>query len=79
MAVRVAINSFLVPRGAGVQVTRFVSSDIVKSPCSPVFNSQLTAVLEGGPVAVVSWYDNEWGYSNRRVELAKQVLVRAHA
>jgi glyceraldehyde-3-phosphate dehydrogenase/erythrose-4-phosphate dehydrogenase len=79
VVVRVGINSFLVPRGAGGQVTRFVSSDIVMSPCSPVFNSQLTAVLEGGPVAVVSWYHNEWGYSSRRVELAKQVLVHAHA
>ena len=39
----------------------------------------LTAVLEGNLVKVVSWYDNEWGYSNRCVELAQKVLVRAHA
>ncbi len=39
----------------------------------------MTVVLEGSLVKVVSWCDNEWGYSNRRVELAKQVLVRAHA
>ena len=40
---------------------------------------QLTAVLEGNLVKVVAWYDNEWGYSNRCVDLAQKVLVRAHA
>src|SRR3954465_10242991 len=56
-----------------------VSSDIVKSPFSSIFDSDLTAVLEGTLVKVVAWYDNEWGYSNRCVELAEKVLVRAHA
>ena len=56
-----------------------VSSDIVKSPYSSIFDAQLTAVLEGSLVKVVAWYDNEWGYSNRCVELAQKVLVRAHA
>jgi glyceraldehyde 3-phosphate dehydrogenase len=56
-----------------------VSSDIVKSPYSSIFDSQLTAVLDGSLVKVVAWYDNEWGYSNRCVELAEKVLVRAHA
>src|SRR4051794_11326922 len=56
-----------------------VSSDIVKSNHSSIFDSQLTAVLQGNLVKVVSWYDNEWGYSNRCVELAQKVLVRAHA
>src|SRR5919106_866385 len=56
-----------------------VSSDIVKNPYSSIFDSGLTAVLEGTMVKVVAWYDNEWGYSNRCVELAQKVLVRRHA
>ena len=56
-----------------------VSSDIVGSPYSSIFDSELTAVMEGSLVKVVAWYDNEWGYSNRCVELAQKVLVRAHA
>ena len=56
-----------------------VSSDIVKDPHSSIFDSELTAVLQGNLVKVVAWYDNEWGYSNRCVELAQKVLVRAHA
>jgi glyceraldehyde 3-phosphate dehydrogenase len=56
-----------------------VSSDIVKSNYSSIFDSQLTAVLQGSLVKVIAWYDNEWGYSNRCVELAQKVLVRAHA
>jgi glyceraldehyde 3-phosphate dehydrogenase len=56
-----------------------VSSDIVGSPFSSILDAQLTAVLDGTMVKVVAWYDNEWGYSNRCVELAQKVLVRAHA
>jgi glyceraldehyde 3-phosphate dehydrogenase (phosphorylating) len=56
-----------------------VSSDIVKSSYSSIFDSELTSVMDGTLVKVVSWYDNEWGYSNRCVELAQKVLVRAHA
>ena len=48
-------------------------------PYSSIFDSELTSVLQGNLVKVVSWYDNEWGYSNRCVELAQKVLVRAHA
>jgi glyceraldehyde 3-phosphate dehydrogenase len=56
-----------------------VSSDIVRNPFSSIFDSQLTSVMAGTMVKVVAWYDNEWGYSNRCVELAQKVLVRAHA
>jgi glyceraldehyde 3-phosphate dehydrogenase len=56
-----------------------VSSDIVKSTHSSIFDAPLTLVLDGTLVKVVSWYDNEWGYSNRCAELAQRVLVHAHA
>jgi glyceraldehyde 3-phosphate dehydrogenase len=56
-----------------------VSSDIVKSPYSAIFDSGLTAVIDGTQVKVVAWYDNEWGYSNRLVELAQRVAVPALA
>jgi glyceraldehyde 3-phosphate dehydrogenase len=51
-----------------------VSSDIVESPYSAIFDSGLTMVMENRMVKVVAWYDNEWGYSNRVVELAQRVL-----
>ncbi len=51
-----------------------VSTDIVKDPHSSIFDSGLTMVIEGRMVKAVSWYDNEWGYSNRVVELAAKVL-----
>jgi glyceraldehyde 3-phosphate dehydrogenase len=53
-----------------------VSSDIVKSPYSAVFDAPLTSVVDGTQVKVVAWYDNEWGYSTRLVELAQCVLAR---
>ncbi|MEI6447732.1 MAG: type I glyceraldehyde-3-phosphate dehydrogenase [Actinomycetes bacterium] len=51
-----------------------VSSDIVGSAYSSILDSQLTSVMDGTMVKVVSWYDNEWGYSNRLVDLVQQVL-----
>jgi len=51
-----------------------VSTDIVKSPYSSIVDSLLTAVMEGTMVKVVAWYDNEWGYSNRIVDLVQKVL-----
>jgi glyceraldehyde 3-phosphate dehydrogenase len=48
-----------------------VSSDIVGNPASSIFDSGLTKVINGKMVKVVSWYDNEWGYSARVVDLLK--------
>ena len=47
-----------------------VSSDIIKNSCSCVIDLSLTRVVDGNLVKVVAWYDNEWGYANRLVELA---------
>jgi glyceraldehyde 3-phosphate dehydrogenase len=52
-----------------------VSTDIVRDPHSSIFDAGLTMVIgDGRMVKAVSWYDNEWGYSNRCVELAGKVL-----
>ncbi len=51
-----------------------VSSDIIKNPHSSIFDAQLTAVMDGTMVKLVSWYDNEWGYSNRVVDVAQKLL-----
>ncbi len=50
-----------------------VSTDVVKDPHSAVFDAQQTMVLEGRLLKVVAWYDNEWGYSNRCIELAAAI------
>jgi glyceraldehyde 3-phosphate dehydrogenase len=52
-----------------------VSTDLVGSPYSSIFDAGLTTVVDGTQVKVVAWYDNEWGYSSRLVELAQRVLV----
>jgi glyceraldehyde 3-phosphate dehydrogenase len=52
-----------------------VSTDIVKSPYSAIFDAPLTSVVDGTLIKVVAWYDNEWGYANRLVEIAGRVLV----
>jgi glyceraldehyde 3-phosphate dehydrogenase len=51
-----------------------VSSDIEKSAYSAIFDSELTSVIDGTMVKVFAWYDNEWGYSNRIVELVQKLL-----
>jgi glyceraldehyde 3-phosphate dehydrogenase len=53
----------------------FVSSDVIGDPHSAVFDGGLTAVVDGTQLKVVAWYDNEWGYANRLVELAERILV----
>jgi glyceraldehyde 3-phosphate dehydrogenase len=51
-----------------------VSTDIVSDPHSSIVDGQLTAVIDGTLVKVVSWYDNEWGYSNRCVDILQKLL-----
>ena len=52
-----------------------VSSDIIGDSHSSIFDSQLTQVIGGNLVKVVSWYDNEWGYSSRVEELIERLAV----
>ena len=53
-----------------------VSSDIVTDPHSSIFDSGLVKVIGGTTVKISSWYDNEWGYSNRLVELTELVASK---
>jgi glyceraldehyde-3-phosphate dehydrogenase/erythrose-4-phosphate dehydrogenase len=80
MSTRIAINGFGrigrgVLRAAVESGARKVILSIVKSPYSAIFDAPLTSVIDGTQVKVVAWYDNEWGYANRLVELAARVLV----
>ena len=52
-----------------------VSSDVVGNPSSALFDAQSTMVMQGNMAKVIAWYDNEWGYSNRVVDL----MAYAHA
>jgi glyceraldehyde 3-phosphate dehydrogenase len=46
-----------------------VSTDMLRNPNSSIVDGQLTKVLDGNLLKVVAWYDNEWGYSCRVVDL----------
>jgi glyceraldehyde 3-phosphate dehydrogenase len=50
-----------------------VSSDIIGNNNSSIFDAGLTGVMDGNFVKVVSWYDNEWGYSCRCIDLLKKM------
>lgn len=50
-----------------------VSSDFIGNPYSSIADLSLTKVVGGNMVKVVAWYDNEWGYSNRLVEMAMHI------
>ncbi|MBI4558914.1 MAG: type I glyceraldehyde-3-phosphate dehydrogenase [Candidatus Hydrogenedentes bacterium] len=50
-----------------------VSVDVIGNSASSIFDSQLTMIMDGNFVKVIAWYDNEWGYSNRCVDLFKKM------
>jgi len=50
-----------------------VSVDYAGDPRSSIVDAQSTRVTDGTLVKVLAWYDNEWGYANRMVELAAKV------
>jgi glyceraldehyde 3-phosphate dehydrogenase len=53
-----------------------VSTDIIGNPYSSIFDANATQVMDGRFVKIVSWYDNEWGYSNRVVDLIEIVATQ---
>ena len=50
-----------------------MSVDFNTNPNSAVLDAQSTMVMGDNKVKVIAWYDNEWGYSNRVVEVAEQI------
>lgn len=50
-----------------------VSHDIIGNPHSSIFDAQLTTVMDGNFVKVIAWYDNEWGYSHRCVDMFRKM------
>ena len=50
-----------------------VSTDILGNPASSIVDLSFTKVVGGNLVKVCAWYDNEWGYANRLVEMASEL------
>ena len=64
------------PEYAGIFTTTnepLVSSDFIGNPYSSIADISLTKVVGGNLVKIIAWYDNEWGYSNRLIEMAQLV------
>jgi glyceraldehyde 3-phosphate dehydrogenase len=80
-----AVNGIFATAATGEELTGIlqyseeplVSSDVIRSAYSAVFDAGLTLVAGETQVTVVAWYDNEWGYATRLVELAERVVVPA--
>ena len=50
-----------------------VSSDYIGSPFSCIFDANYTKVINGNLIKIFGWYDNEWGYSTRLVDLVEKL------
>ena len=57
----------------GYETRPLVSADYVNDPRSGIVDAQSTMVVDGSQVKVFAWYDNEWGYVNRMMELTRKV------
>ncbi len=91
MSTRVAINGFgrvgrcafrsAFERDAEIEWAAIndVADVAMLAHLSSIFDASLTSVVDGTLVKVIAWYDNEWGYSNRFVELAQLVLAPLRA
>jgi len=53
-----------------------VSSDLIQNEASAIVDTELTNVIGGHLIKVIAWYDNEWGYSKRLVEMAKLIAEK---
>ncbi|MFU8773642.1 MAG: type I glyceraldehyde-3-phosphate dehydrogenase, partial [Anaerolineales bacterium] len=60
----------------GVSDDPFVSSDIIQDPRAAVIDLEMTQVVDGDLVKIMSWYDNEWGYSSQMVREAVSIAQR---
>lgn len=69
-AFRAAVKDKKLKNILGATDEPLVSSDIIGDPHSAIVDLSMTNVIDGDMVKVVAWYDNEWGYANRLVELA---------
>ncbi|MFW6103876.1 MAG: type I glyceraldehyde-3-phosphate dehydrogenase, partial [Bacteroidota bacterium] len=58
----------------GYTEDEIVSADIIGDTRSSIFDAKSTMVMEGKMVKVVSWYDNEWGYSCRVIDLVEKLV-----
>jgi glyceraldehyde 3-phosphate dehydrogenase len=56
--------------------TELVSSDYIGNPASSTFDATMTQVLGENFVKIFAWYDNEWGFSNRMLDLAQLVVKK---
>jgi len=72
-ALKSASKSPLMRGILGVTEDQVVSSDFIGDPRSSIVDLRLTKVVGGNLVKVIAWYDNEWGYSNRLVEMINQI------
>jgi glyceraldehyde 3-phosphate dehydrogenase len=59
----------------GYEERPLVSVDYLNDPRSAIVDALSTMVIDGTQVKILAWYDNEWGYANRLVELARKIAA----
>lgn len=68
-------NNYLYKNILTVSKEPLVSTDIIRNPYSAIVDLPFTKVVGGNMVKILAWYDNEWGYSSRLVDLAKRISL----
>jgi glyceraldehyde 3-phosphate dehydrogenase len=59
----------------GYEGRPLVSVDFLNDPRSSIIDALSTMVIDGTQIKILAWYDNEWGYANRMVELAAKIAA----